>query len=294
MIKLNKKELNALHQAYLTGKTQQQLGLLYKVSAGTIRNILLKTQTVPLRPKGFLTPANVLNLDRNYFEIINTEQKAYWLGVLCADGCIQKTSPDCIYPNKVTLVTKDYDWIQQFKKDIASEHTIRHNITFDERTNKTYKSYTIQITSKVFTQHLLALGVTPNKTNVLSFPNIPKLLHRHFIRGLFDGDGCISFTNKNHRLRASLISTKEVLQSIQQIMYKTLKIPPTKLQRVTNNKTNVYKLLVYHKVYSFLKYIYNDCNIFLYRKFNLFKSVVAEDYVVHKTGPKLKVPPNTL
>ena len=61
---------------------------------------------------------NKRSIDINYFEKIDNYDKAYWLGFICADGSINKTN------NKMTLVSKDLENIEKFKKSVKSEHTI--------------------------------------------------------------------------------------------------------------------------------------------------------------------------
>ena len=77
-----------------------------------------------------------LNID--YFKEINSPDKAYWLGYICADGCIKKSN------NKVSLVSKDLEVIEGFKEAIGAEHAITKSENFDKRTNKTYRRYSIQ------------------------------------------------------------------------------------------------------------------------------------------------------
>lgn len=83
--------------------------------------------------------------------------------------------------------------------------------------------------------------VTHNKTNVLQFPNILEDYYSYFIAGLFDGDGsvCIKKLKTKYTLATSLISTKEVLDCIQNLFFKKFNITPKKLRRVTENKNNV-------------------------------------------------------
>jgi hypothetical protein len=54
----------------------------------------------------------------------------------------------------------------------------------------------IVISSKSMVERLISLGVVPQKTGKESFPNMPEEFERDFIRGYFDGDGCIMITTQ--------------------------------------------------------------------------------------------------
>ena len=79
-------------------------------------------------------------VNEDYFEDINTKEKAYWLGVLYADGAINKN-------NSVRLGMKDKDHIEKFKKAIgAINHKI--GVTIDKRFTHESECYYISIKSK--------------------------------------------------------------------------------------------------------------------------------------------------
>jgi len=214
---------------------------------------------------------NRVKIDIDYFKIIDNEEKAYWLGFICADGNINKTN------NKVTLTSKDLEVIEKFKYCVGSEHKISHSEYLDKRTHKNYKRYTIQITTKPFALNLINLEVTKNKTNNLIFPNIDEKFYSYFISGLFDGDGTICHRSSNNQLLISLISTNEIINFIQQHIKDKLGINKTKVQRVTHNG-NVYKMLLYDRkdVLKFLKFIYNKNfdDLYLKRKYEIFKKEI--------------------
>jgi len=123
--------------------------------------------------------------DDSYFEKIDTERKAYYLGFLYADGCISEKSKN----NKsiiMQLHPDDKYILEELLKDIKSNRHIYVN-------NKGYVS--IQIGSTKMANDLINLGCIPRKSLVLKFPAesiVPKQLYNHFIRGYMDGDGCIS------------------------------------------------------------------------------------------------------
>lgn len=204
-------------------------------------------------------------LNVGYFCKIDTPNKAYWLGFICADGCINSSY------SKLTIMVKDLEILEKFKKDIESGHKISKISQHDKRTNKVYEEYSIQITNELFVNNLKELGVFHEKSEILSFPKcMDETLYPYFMAGLFDGDGSVS-KNKN-TLKCSLISTKEVLTFINCFFYEKFGWKPCTLCRVTKNKTNVYKTFWYKHSIDFLKYIYcGEQTIYLQRKYKMFK-----------------------
>ena len=236
-------------------KSQKEIALIYKINIIAIREIL-KNNGIK-RKKSRLNMSH-LALNINYFNQIDSPDKAYWLGYICADGCVKKSN------NKVSLVSKDLEVIEGFKEAIGAEHAITKSETFDKRTNKTYTGYSIQIGNELFVANLINLGITSNKTDILKFPNIEEKYYSYFMAGLFDGDGCISIKGKyNHALTISLISTNEVLTFIKNYILNKFNIKSKYYCKVTENKPNVWRMILYADAFKFLNFIYSD-NTFKY------------------------------
>lgn len=123
------------------------------------------------------------NLNENVFDIINTKEKAYWLGYLYCDGGVDKH-------NNLTLWSKDKDQISKFQRFLKTNRPIE-KVVMKQRSGKicTYSVQTIR--SKHIVQSLARYGIIPNKTYDHSVSiYIPKgKLERHFWRGCVDGDG---------------------------------------------------------------------------------------------------------
>lgn len=127
-------------------------------------------------------------VDFNFFENIDTEEKAYTLGFLYADGCIASTL------NKIQFdqLEPQEDILFKIKEVMQAEAPIH---THKGKHNRT--RYRLLVCSKKMCQDLLKLGIIPNKSLTLTFPTkVPQEFLRHFIRGYFDGDGCIWIGNE--------------------------------------------------------------------------------------------------
>lgn len=246
--------------------TQKEIGLIYGLSQSFISAILKKNN---INAEGrFRLNRNKLNVDIDFFKEIDDPKKAYWLGYLCADGNINNLNTKC------SLVSKDIEIIEKFKKDINSEHKLSKNIVVDKRNNRTYVNFTIQITNKNFVLNLNKWGLTSNKSEILSVPKIDDALLPYFFAGLFDGDGYIGF--HNNKVRMSLISTKEILVFLQNYLITKHGINLTKLQLVTKNKNNVWKLLLYKDSLLFFNWIYKDKKFnYLNRKYDKYRKHIS-------------------
>lgn len=119
--------------------------------------------------------SNCIKVDIDFFKNIDSEEKAYFLGLMFSDGSVSK--------NQFYLKLKDEDVILKFKKALKSEHNIMHRLRPE--------SFTLEVSRQEMCNDLISLGCIPNKTRTLRFPNIKPELLNHFIRGYMDGDGCI-------------------------------------------------------------------------------------------------------
>lgn len=123
-----------------------------------------------------------------YFDRIETEHQAYWLGLLWADGSINKTTPRSSGPNRMRLVqlwTRKY-LIEQFLEDIEADVEIKR---IDKAGHAPIAS--IDINSRPLCMNLERLGFGLKRNRIKVPPMDATLLH-HFLRGYFDGDGCLS------------------------------------------------------------------------------------------------------
>lgn len=205
------------------------------------------------------------HINSNIFEKIDTEEKAYWLGFLMADGYVSKNS------NKIELQIKDKEHLEKFKNFLDSKHKIseRKNIL----NGKEFVSYRISICDKQIHQSLISLGCIPNKTFEMHIPNIDDNLFRHWLRGYFDGDGCIFCYNKKPFLkgRYHISLSSGNLYILQEILEKLNELFPFKNIKVKNTKT-CYEIRTMNILDTqlFLDLLYKDSTIYLDRKFELY------------------------
>lgn len=123
-------------------------------------------------------------IDHNYFDVIDTQQKAYILGFVMADG-YNSLPKNTI---RIGLSPKDRSVLEFIKSELKTSSDIR---TYTRKDKKRY-SY-LCLYSKHISEQMESLGVVRNKTHTLQFPNyISEPLLASFMLGYFDGDGCFS------------------------------------------------------------------------------------------------------
>ena len=191
--------------------------------------------------------------------MINTEEKAYWLGFLYADGYVGLTD------NRVelTLQLSDVNHIEKFKTFLNSDCKISTN---------SYRSR-LSIKDEKIKKDLINLGCTPQKSLILKFPTddkVPKELIRHFIRGYFDGDGSLCVTEKTKSI--DILGTYDFLY---QLCLES-NIATSKIYVSKSKSNKVFRIVLGSRLdlYNFSKYIYDDCNIYLDRKYEKFKKLM--------------------
>lgn len=134
---------------------------------------------------------NETKFNEHVFDEINSEEKAYWLGFIFADGYISSNS----YRFELSLKGSDAEHLYKF--NTFMQHN-KDNISLGEiqQNGKTYVRCRWNVSNKHLWNSLNVLGCTPNKSLTLKFPSETALaaeLIPNFIRGYFDGDGCLTY-----------------------------------------------------------------------------------------------------
>ncbi len=175
-------------------------------------------RTIQNRFKKWNIKSSLERFNHSFFEGINTEDKAYWLGFIMADGCVSISQRPKVV---ISLKRDDANHLFAWHKSIQSHHRF---------CDKKDGSLASSRYSKKMCNDLIALGCVPRKSLILQFPTIQKNFLHHFVRGYFDGDGCASWHNKNQptwQLRLTFIGTRDFLQKLQSIVGVTNKLFPT-------------------------------------------------------------------
>lgn len=257
-------QLSDIIQLYKT-KSIAHIAKQYGKDPSTIKRILVENN-ISIKN---LSDTHKLPIDANFFNSIDTEEKAYWLGFIYADGYITKCNGHSVFGIKLKIEDKDH--IVKFKNAIHSEHKIIEGVI--ESPYGVSRACSITIANEEFVHCLLDKGVFYNKSKILKPPpqeKLPNNLVSHFIRGYFDGDGSIYLgkakkDNWKSSGNVSFIGTYELLSWIL-----------NNLKEQCSTKANIYKYknkdiweIKIGGNTNFLnlyEYLYKDANIFLSRK----------------------------
>ena len=279
--RLSHSEKSQLFEMYETGNySGNQLSKYFPISQVAINKLL--------RRNGY-DAKSASELKRKYpivedfFDEIDTEEKAYFLGFLYADGYNNTDR------NSVALSLKEDDKeilirlnsLLQPTKPLGYYKKNKLKRGFENSQNE----YRLVIANKHISERLVELGCGKAKTHNLTFPTeeqVPSHLIRHFVRGYFDGDGSVSGDKQK---QFSFVGTIDFLLPLQQILVKELNFSKTKLDQRHEDREDSIRALRYcgiNQCITFRDWLYKDATIYLERKKNIFDSCISFERVERK------------
>ena len=229
------------------------------------------------------TRKNRYTLNDDYFSSITTEQQAYFLGLLYADGYVGNDKTNNIV---LSFTEKDAYILEDFAKAIDYTGPIRVSKNSGGFRSSSSKKV-ISFSSLKMAADLRKIGLYPNKsTTLVELPDLEDELYRHFIRGYYDGDGGItSCTNTSYHViegqkktyrypsyKLDIIGTKEFLEKIKS------KIPIQYGKLVQSKSEKMVYLTCTSKkdlpiIFDFL---YKDATIFFTRKYEKMLKILGD------------------
>lgn len=238
---------------FYQGHSPNQIAKILHTDPQSVRN--------HLRQYGY-TDMNIDNgLHVDIFKDIDTANKAYWLGFLFADGYIRE--------NSVELALKDKEHIEKFKTFINSRCKISERHIYLKTTQKEYIAYRLNLRNKEFASYLYKTGLHQAKSLDIIYPEcVPETLTYDFVRGYFDGNGCISFLGNNPLKPVITInSTYEFLSTI----INKMGLPNNKIRQVS--KIYEYRVAKFTAIIDFLNKIYSNAETYLERKYDKYQMI---------------------
>lgn len=234
------------------GKTFTEIGKLLKKNRQTVsKHLKAKAQGIAIINHNDMNK----NMNHRIFQTIDTEEKAYWLGMMYADGYIETRG------NAISLALKEEDLyhIESFKKFLGVNNKIQKKVK-----DNTYVSYNLSFKSKQVKDDLIANGCFENKSKILQFPTediVPQHLIHHFIRGYVDGDGCITTSNNGKQVSVEILGSENFLNGL-------IEINLFNRNHLYSFKHSDIKRVSYsgEKAMMVLNYLYEDATIYLKRK----------------------------
>ena len=244
---------NEIIDMYISNKfTISDICLKFNVSKFKIRKVLLSNNIKSKSSKKY-------NYYDSIFENIDSEEKAYWLGFLYADGYVRVRKSGSELRLKLSI--KDKDHLLKFKKFISPDDI---PVVYEEY--KKSKSYKISISSKKIVKDLINKGCINKKSLLINQPVLLDNLQSHFIRGYFDGDGWISLNKKGYFSFGICSGSEDMIKSLQSIVCNKCNISPNKLYPNKNTKCFSFIHNSSTDIVKIANYLYKESSIFLERK----------------------------
>lgn len=203
--------------------------------------------------------------NRNALHTIQTEQDAYLLGFITADGYLCETHNSV----RIRLSERDVDILIKINEYMQSDVPITqtpHSIT---------GNYLCQLdfNDKGFLSNLKQYGLHQAKSlKEIFYQDIPEHLMRHYIRGLIDGDGYIS----KNTCHIGICGSQDIVQNVAKHLQQVAGVPPEKQRNARQEKdTSLYRFeLCGENARAAMRWLYEGSNIHLDRKYNLAKQYI--------------------
>ena len=215
----------------------------------------------------------------HYFFKEYSKESSYWAGFLAADGNIGKAKDGLYKRIRLYLGIKDVGHLYKYKEAIQSEHKVKEDFNYNRCSFEYYSLQTAQDLERLY-------NIVPQKSLVYMPPyDIPEEYVKYFIRGYFDGDGCISesWTNKNSvtaSLLTTCLGTEEFmywyLYNIEQALNVQINI---ELMQHSNNKNTMISKFNTNLSKALLGWLYGNASpkLRLERKYQLYKKIVIDN-----------------
>lgn len=208
----------------------------------------------------------IKTLQQDFFDVIDSEQKAYWLGFIAADGHVRKTG----YQMSILLSRKDRQHLEHFAGMFG-----RPVVDSSTRLNgKLYPNCRCTLNSVHLCSRLATLGLGSGKSAHMTgaiLHAVPGSLRHHFVRGVFDGDGCIY--DGNGEWRFSVLGTPAFLAELSGLFHETLGLPDNPIR----DGGGIGKLEVggNWQLVKLRDWLYADATVWLHRKRELFDQITT-------------------
>lgn len=243
---------------YNEGNSSSKVAKLLGVSSTTVKKFVPKEDK---KKKAFY---NTYSCNYQFFENIDTESKAYFLGLFYADGYNNQSSKAI----RLGFAKKDKELLDKFLIAIESNHPIKIR---ERNIGNVQTFYYTDISSLILSNDLAKHGCVQAKTHLLDkMPDLPEELYRHFIRGYFDGDGSVYYTKSGDfdKLTLSWTGNKPFLENIQAYLIKELGVSKTSIYITHPDRGNQIGDLRYSNgaATKIHEWMYTDCQYYSERK----------------------------
>lgn len=246
---------NDIIDFYTKGKSCQEIADYYNVSFHTISDILENNNIA--RNNRYKN----IELDINYFQKIDRNDKAYFLGFLLTDGNVGEKDNSV----SLSLALKDKEILEIFSKQIKSSNQLY------QRKNREEIKFSVK--SKKLKADLAKYGMIPRKTFTAEMPILNEDMMPHLIRGLLDGDGWITKSSNYNTQTIGFCGNEKMVTQVHDFLVKKLNLYNVK---IIHAGINLWQCSWASKrdIIKIGNYIYNNKEQFyLKRKYQVFLEI---------------------
>lgn len=224
------------------GYTRKEISEELHVTIKTVGNYIRRTGVLPKANK------RKPKLNEHFFDVIDTEEKAYILGFLSADGYVDGNGRSLC----LNLNSKDIDILYKIKNAMNCENPITKSTTKN--------CCRLNMSSKYLVETISRYGIVQNKSRTLPFPKLEKEMYRHYFRGYCDGDGCV------HKRQVTIIIGSEFFYNgfvkyLQDSFNMKISASPVK---------GYFRVLLSRKDLDIVMWMYDGAKIYLDRKYKSY------------------------
>jgi hypothetical protein len=264
---------------YEDGKSAQEIGNHFNVSHSLILKYLERNN---IGRRSAEEAHRIYPINEDFFDNIDTEEKAYFLGFLYADGNVQdKISNHHI---RIELAREDRDILVKLTKLIFKENSNDRITDYARKRDfgngeKEYDYSYFTIHSKYMVKQLVKLGCTEAKSLTLKWPEwlADSELQKHFIRGYYDGDGGLQLTDVKERSAfLRIISTSDMCKSMHKIINSATGANFSYNQAIENKDVWTINTSGNRQIKNILMWLYTDATIWLKRKYKLYEDLLKQ------------------
>lgn len=252
------------------GKTVSEIARLLNRNMSSVSSVVKRFNLTP-------TKAFKNTIKDDFFDIINSEEKAYLLGFFIADGCINKTTARSNGRFSINQSQDDKEIVKAFKKYLNVPNNIQI-INNSSGVLHRKEQWRLRWTSVHMKETMESMyNIHPNKTTDTNFifpiNLIPNNLQRHFVRGFIDGDGYLGDNGQKNNFIVSIVGVSEqfltcigdLVSKETQMSYNIYKSKGKTVDYISL-RWSCDKIDKLQKITKLRDYLYKDATIFLERK----------------------------
>jgi len=265
LLKDHEDEVIKLHNE---GKSENEISKLLGFATSSI-HILIEKLDLEKRDWKY-------GVDENFFDYCFGEEKTYVLGWFFSDGCVDNKGK-----MRIQIQKDDEEILYKIKELMKYEGPI-YEVPPPKNFPNRKAQVCLCINRKSLADKLIQLGCLPNKSSLSFDRKLGTIIEeeedfRHFVRGIFDGDGSINI-KKDKYLNISITGSVNLINSICGYCIHVLGLHPNIYFK---NKDDLYcqmQISMTEDAIKFCIWIYSNANYMLERKYKKFCNFINQYY----------------